>query len=216
MQFFDLSNWYTRSQYGLVGSLDAVSVGQTADSPVLFAGDDDIIGPEDGTDLLLKTFGGNDEVLITSGVNDISTNWGDDDVYLFGGFGNVRGGSGNDYIEIDGEWYGTVNGNAGNDYITNFTTAPGVIYGGKGNDFLSNEAGATGDFWGNLGADTFSPTSGGGIMYIKDYQPGVDSIDDRYLTGGFAVYTPMSDGSGTWVSDGRSELVAVIENVLLV
>ena len=150
--------------------------------------------------------------------NDVNLNKGNDSANLYDGGGRVRGGSDSDILNVVDGFWDVVNGNKGDDYLTNYSYAGGTLRGGARNDILV-DAGGGADFYGDLGADTFRPyalESSGipvkGHMVIKDFQPGIDSLDLSAIGGANYVYI---DGSTFIGSLSTGELVAVVENVFL-
>ncbi len=128
-------------------------------------------------------FGGNDYVEVHSGLlNRIQTSWGADTINTYGGGGAIRGGNDNDTINIVGGQFEVCNGGPANDILTNWSSFAGNVAGGYGDDTLINKGGG-GYFYGGPGSDVFQPwfytPEGelGGMMFIMDYTPGVDSLD---------------------------------------
>ena len=182
----------------------------------LFGGDNRLIGSRDGGSVSAWLGGGSDYLELHSGLfNDVNTNWGQDTINLYGGSGRVMAGKDDDIISIVGGQWDNVNGNMGNDVITNYSAFAGTVRGGKDNDLLINAGG--GYFYGNLGADTFKPyaiDSNGspinGMMFVMDFQIGVDSLDLSALGGYNIIY---SDGDSLIGSSHTGKLVAVVEGV---
>lgn len=184
----------------------------------LFAGDDFLDGSSDGGSTYARLMGGNDTAIIRSGAsNDVNTNWGSDTIRLTGGGGMIRAGKDSDAITIEGGQWDHMNGNNGADIITNYSSFAGNVYGGKDDDILINADGG-GNFFGNLGADTFRPyilnPNGNiisGIMLIKDFEVGVDTLDASNL-GTYAI--DYQSGS-TYISSTQYGIAAILEGVLL-
>lgn len=185
----------------------------------LLTGDDTLIGSLDGGSVSARLMGGDDFLELHSGLlNDVNTNWGNDRIRLFGGGGTVRAGKDDDVIDVVGGQWQHVNGNNSNDIITNYSEFAGTIRGGKGNDTLINADGG-GYFYGDLGADTFRPyainSSGqiiSGVMFVRDFQVGVDSLDLSALGAHNIVY---SEGNTLIGSAVTGKLVCSLEGVIL-
>ncbi len=198
---------------------DYETVGYTDSSFVQLAGDDTLYGPQDGADLEARLLGGNDTAALYSGFHRVNTNAGNDTIFIEGGSGFLLGGSENDTIQIAGGEFSSINGNKGNDTITNFNGFFSNIRGGSDNDVLINSGGGMGLFYGDSGADTFIPyavNQYGAVletfMLIKDYEPGIDTIDLSNVGGADIRYS----GSDTLIgSFATGQLIAKVEGVLL-
>ena len=179
-----------------------------------------VFGPQDGPSLLARLLGGSDSVVINGGLNNwVNTNWDDDKLFLEGGHGVARGGIGNDLLQVRGGFWNVVNGNQGNDEIINGGYLTGTLRGGAGNDTLVNFGGGVADFYGDDGADTFRPyvldeygNTGSTLMRIKDFEPGVDTLDLSAAGGANFSYI---DGHTYIGSNWNNGLIAIVENVLL-
>jgi hypothetical protein len=151
----------------------------------LLAGNDVLLGSQDGGSVKARMMGGNDFVEIWSGnENFVNGNQGNDEIVLNGGRGRYLGGSDYDRIEVYGAEAGTqVNGNNGRDFITGYVD--GVIYrGGADNDIL---AVSTGTIWGDNGADTFQAIAGEGVAIVQDYTASEDFL--KGIAGGSFTLT---------------------------
>lgn len=131
---------------------------------------------------------GDDRVWAEAGDDWVQGDGGDD--FLSGGEGNdvLAGGSGQDYLDGgsgDDELHGNGNaalrlaGNIPQGWEIGFDAVHGgdggtdVLAGGEGNDTLygSSDGGA---MFGHAGADTF--VFGGGVLWLMDWQPGIDRV----------------------------------------
>jgi len=184
-----------------------------------FTGDDILDGSLDGGSVSMRLGDGDDFAIISSGLfNDVNGNRGEDVFEIDGGGGILRGGKDNDFFEIKGGQWDEINGNMGEDFLINYSNFVGTVRGGKGDDLLVN-AGGGGYFWGDLGADTFKPYAvdsnknpeGVGVMFIQDFQLGVDSLDLSAIGG--ADFVIADDGSTLISSLTTGKLVAVLEGV---
>ena len=117
---------------------------------------------------------------------------------------------------MGGQWQ-PVNGNNGDDIITNYSSFAGTVRGGKDNDFIENVGG--GYFYGDLGSDIFKPWAFDnygnpidGMMFIMDFQPGIDSLD---LSGAGVVNFVYSEGDTLIGSAYTGNVIAVVENVIV-
>ena len=178
----------------------------------LLTGNDRLDGSIDGGSVKARLMDGNDTAIISGGLfNDVNGNRGEDEFFLEGGGGMIRGGKDNDWIQVTGGQWDHVNGNNGEDFIINYSKFAGNIYGGKDNDTLVN-AGGGGYFYGNKGADTFKPYAYGGVMNVMDFEVGTDFLDLSALGSYNTVY---NDGDTLIGSVVTGELALVIEGVIL-
>ncbi|CRL09481.1 Hemolysin, plasmid [Phaeobacter italicus] len=169
---------------------DFSTLGSSELSRLMLAGDDRISTLQN-SESNLRTFGGNDEVLLGSG-NDV--------VRAGGGHDQVRGELGDDRL-IGGYGRDTLHGNGGEDILRggvgrdllfagvgNDDVGGGAgadrLFGGHGSDVLRGGAGAdringgTGDdtMYGGAGADVFVFNRGDHTDRIVDFEVGVDRI----------------------------------------
>ncbi len=141
----------------------------------------------------------------------INGNLGADIINVRGGLAErILGGADADQITNFSGQFISINGNKGNDTIVNNATASNVLRGGADDDILINNRGANGEFYGDRGADTFKP-SDQGLMIIKDFDVEMDSIDFSNLE----AYTSRIDGGNTLIETSSSEIIAIIENIIL-
>ena len=214
MAFVDLRDNQTVNFLGIRPGED-IYVGYEYES--LLMGDDTIYGPNNGQSMMGRMLDGNDTLQVQGGLsNDMNLNRGNDSAFLYAGGGKIRGGSENDYLAIVGGQWDVVNGNRGEDYLINYSKFGGTIRGGSENDTLVN-AGGGGYFYGDSGADTFKPyavDANGNItnvMFIEDFQPGIDILDLGSIGGANIVY---SNGNTLIGSTLTGELVASLEGVI--
>ena len=170
----------------------------------LLAGDDVLLGSQDGGSVKARMMGGNDFVEIWSGNENFANgNQGNDEIVLNGGRGQYLGGKDDDRIEVYGAEAGTqVNGNNGRDFITGYVDD--VTYrGGADNDILAVSAGTV---WGDKGADTFQAIAGDGVAIVQDFTAGQDLLQG--IAGG--GFTLTEQGLSYGVGDDQMLLLAGI------
>lgn len=195
--------YYTSLKGGDLGTIDEYASASDARDFAeniekrILARDNVLIGSKDGGRVVAKMKGGDDYAELHSGVNNfLNGNAGSDDIIIYGGTGRVLGGSSGDNIEIRGGKYGAINGNKGDDYIVNYADLQVNVRGGADNDTIVSASGSMNAF-GDKGADTFIPMSGA-FMVVKDFQPGLDSLDLSNLEEDYLVYR---SGSGLGIGD---------------
>lgn len=177
----DGANTYGSEITGIYLPTDTLVAVNNADSALameasLLTGDDTLLGSTQGGSVSARLMGGNDTLKLYGGSeNDVNTNWGSDNILLYGGGGRVRAGKDSDTIVIYGGKYEPVNGNNGNDVITNYSDDAGVVRGGADDDIII-AAGGSMVAYGDLGRDTFVPTENS-VCVVADYVSGYDSVD---------------------------------------
>ena len=202
------------------GGSGKVLAGSNQDTIQYINGDFTSINGNKGNDLI-NLFGGRG--IILGGADS-------DTINLEGGtFQSINGNLGTDTINVRGEeaerilggadadqitnfsgQFISINGNKGNDTIINNASSSRVLRGGADNDLLINNSGANGEFYGDRGADVFKP-SDRGVMTIKDFDLGVDSINLSNLES----YTTRISGDNTLIETTSFGIVAILENVIL-
>ena len=141
----------------------------------------------------------------------INGNLGTDTINVLGGEADrILGGADADQITNTSGQFISINGNKGNDTIINNASSSRVLRGGADDDLLINNTGANGEFYGDRGADIFK-LSDQGMMIIKDFNVGIDSIDFSNLES----YITRIDGNNTLIETTSSGVVAILENVIL-
>lgn len=141
----------------------------------------------------------------------INGNLGTDTIHVRGGKAErILGGANADQITNFSGQFISINGNKGDDTLINNASISRVLRGGADNDLLINNAGANGEFYGDRGADVFKP-SDRGLMTIKDFDLGVDSINFDNLES----YTTRINGNNTLIETESFGVVAILENVIL-
>lgn len=176
---------------GLYGAIKAGPAAGPAPTPV-------IPGPKpgatgaltlDGTDKsevltggalgdFVRGFSGADTIFGQAGDDDLNGNEGADRVFGGAGADIVRGGKDNDTVSGDDGDDVHVNGNIGDDSVSGGDGAD-TLYGGQGSDSVYGDGGddlLSGDrgadiLFGGAGADRFMIAAGGGVDWIRDFNP---------------------------------------------
>ena len=179
-------------------------VGNTFGSPgKMFGPGRDVLTGQ--SDVNYRLMGGDDDISIIGGINDVNGNMGSDRIAINGGRGRYLGGRDNDSISVFSAENGTtVNGNRGDDLITG--SAANVVYrGGKDNDTFRVSAGT---LYGDLGADLFQATAGAGVAVIQNFDTGLDRIGS--IAGG--SFTQTAQGLVYGVGSDQMLLLSGITN----
>jgi hypothetical protein len=172
---------------------------------------DDLINLTGGQGIILGGAGSDTLNLDAGTFQSINGNLGTDTINVWGGeTERILGGADADQITNNSGQFLSINGNKGDDTIINNGSSSRVLRGGADNDLLINNAGANGEFYGDRGADTFKP-SDQGLMRIKDFNVGIDSIDLSNLE----PYGTRIDGNNTLIETDSFGIVAILENVIL-
>ena len=202
------------------GGSGKVLAGSNQDTIQYIDGDFTSINGNKGDDLI-NLFGGrgiilggadSDTINLEGGTfQSINGNLGTDTINVRGGEAErILGGADADQITNFSGQFISINGNKGNDTIINNASSSRVLRGGADNDLLINNSGANGEFYGDRGADVFKP-SDRGVMTIKDFDLGVDSINLSNLES----YTTRISGDNTLIETASFGIVAILENVIL-
>lgn len=202
------------------GGSGKVLAGSNQDTIQYINGDFTSINGNKGNDLI-NLFGGrgiilggadSDTINLEGGTfQSINGNLGTDTINVRGGEAErILGGADADQITNFSGQFISINGNKGNDTIINNASSSRVLRGGADNDLLINNSGANGEFYGDRGADVFKP-SDRGVMTIKDFDLGVDSINLSNLES----YTTRISGDNTLIETTSFGIVAILENVIL-
>ncbi|MBR6443284.1 MAG: hypothetical protein IKS46_06325, partial [Clostridia bacterium] len=127
----------------------------------------------------------------------------------------ISGGSGDDYIYINGGYNHRVNGNKGDDHLFVVSGDNNLLRGRDGNDELVIEGGDNNTLDGGAGNDTFVFANGSGHNTIADYTAEEDtiqiangSISQAEIVDGTDLKFTLGGGSIT-VQDGVGKAISV-------
>ncbi len=180
-------------------SLDTAAFFNTFASIIVSTGTnfDDVIEGQPGENLTYLGFGGND-TFHTYGPDDtINAGGGNDTINDTGGSNVIDGGSGNDWMWIEGSGTNTIRGGDGNDTVQASFGANSVIEGGAGDDYLlvhrtggsplttnSFRGGAGNDqLFGSASTDTYYFDRGDGTDTVNDHDWGAQGATDTIAFG---------------------------------